>query len=166
MGLIDTMATPAVPAAMITFASALGESPVVMKLSGDLDLCSENQVENAMLYVWWHPPDIVIDLSELAFCGCGGVSIFIRIAGRYAANGGRLSLAAPRRSVRRLFDLVRLDEAVPVYQSVVAAIVRDQAERISRFMPVRQLTSSVNSAVDDPSPESMWPSVSEVRAVN
>jgi anti-anti-sigma factor len=108
MGLIDTMATPTVRAAMITFASALGASPVVMKLCGELDLNSEHQVENALLSVWWRAPDIVIDLSELAFCGCGGVSIFIRIARRYAANGGRLSLAAPRGSVGRLFDLVQI----------------------------------------------------------
>lgn len=129
-------------------------------------MCCEHQVVNAMLYVWWGPSDIVVDLSDLAFCGCGGVSIFIRIARRYAANGGRLSLAAPRGSVRRLFDLVRLDDVVPVYQSVVAAIVQDQAERIGRSMPVRQLTSSVDVAPDHPSSDSMRPSVNEVLGVN
>jgi anti-anti-sigma factor len=143
------MAAPTVPAAGIMFVSALGASPVVMKLSGDLDLGSEHQVETAMLSVWWRAPEIVIDLSELAFCGCGGVTIFIRIARRYAANGARLSLAAPRGIVRRLFDLVQLDDLVPVYQSVVAAIVEDQAERISQAAPVGQLTSSVEVAAVD-----------------
>ena len=146
--------------------SALGASPVVMKLSGDLDLCSEHQVEYAMLSVWWRAPEIVLDLSELEFCDCGGVSIFIRIARRYTAHGGRLSLAAPRGIVRRLFDLAQMDELVPVYQSVVAAIVQEQAERISHAAPIDQLTPSLDAATDDPSPDSMRSSVGEVRGMN
>ena len=144
------MAAPIVPAARVTFVPSLGASPFVMKLSGDLDLGSEPQVEYAMLSVWWRAPDIVLDLSELTFCGCGAVTIFIRIARRCAASGGRLSLAAPRGIVRRLFDLVRMDDLVPVYQSVVSAIVHDQAERITHTVPIDQLTSSVDAAPIDP----------------
>jgi anti-anti-sigma factor len=118
------------PARLMFVATDVG-TPRIIRLSGELDICSAPMVENAMSAVWWRDTDLIVDISELAFCDCTGISVFIRVAQRYMANGGQLRLAGPDGIVRSMFTLVDLDAAVPIYTSVAGAIADDPADRLN-----------------------------------
>ncbi|HEU0239915.1 MAG TPA: STAS domain-containing protein [Mycobacterium sp.] len=114
----------------IVFSSSRTQTPAIMKLSGELDLSGERIVENAISAVWWLAGDLILDLSGLEFCSCGGLTVFLRVARRYRNNGGQLSLAAPRGIVRRLIEVAGIDELMPVYATVAGAITHDRGDRI------------------------------------
>jgi anti-sigma B factor antagonist len=54
--------------------------------------------------------DLVLNLAELDFMDCSGVRLLVSLAARLDGAGGRLVLLSPRRMVRRLLALTRLDE--------------------------------------------------------
>jgi len=58
--------------------------------------------------------DLVIDLSHLSFIDVSGINVLVRAERQARACGGVLVLRSPNRSVRRLLDVLRLDEVLAV----------------------------------------------------
>jgi len=53
---------------------------------------------------------VAIDMSEVTFIDCRGVSLFLRTQSRLAERGLRCRIVSPSPAVRRLFDLLGLDD--------------------------------------------------------
>jgi anti-sigma B factor antagonist len=49
--------------------------------------------------------DLVVDLAEIRFCGCAGLTLFMQWQSRAAISGGSLCLLAPARIVQRLLTV-------------------------------------------------------------
>lgn len=87
----------------------VGAAPVV-SVRGELDLATAERFwEFLYAVIDTHGPDVVVDLSDLAFCDAHGLSAFVRAANRAEAAGGRLTLVAPRPLVARVLRITGLD---------------------------------------------------------
>lgn len=70
---------------------------------------------------WWPTPDIIIDLTALAFIDCSGLWALTRAREQASRAGGGLLLAAPQQLVLRVLALTGLADVFPVHASVEQA---------------------------------------------
>ena len=82
---------------------------VVLALRGELDLVSAPELEHKLREIEETPPGrIVIDLRNLDFMDCTGISLMIRARESAHANGHLLALRRGPNQVQRLFQLTGL----------------------------------------------------------
>ncbi|MGV9255735.1 STAS domain-containing protein [Streptomyces sp. NPDC003697] len=67
-------------------------------------------------------PSVVVGSSVLAFCASSGIGVLVRLYQRPARDGTVLRVAAAPLSVRRVFALTGLDQAIAVRPPVDAAL--------------------------------------------
>ncbi|GAA3715837.1 STAS domain-containing protein [Streptomyces tremellae] len=105
---------------------------VVLAVDGELDLDTVAPLADALAEAAEGQDGgraggpVVLDLSKVAFADSTTVNVLLRAR---AALGGRLRIASPSAFLRRLFDLIGLDEALPVYGSVSEALAVDDDPR-------------------------------------
>lgn len=121
---------PRVLGAGVSFLSNLHDDPLIMRLSGELDMTSAADVRNALAAAQERARNLVIDLSELSFCDCRGVSIFTELYEVAESRGTGLRLAGPSGLVRRVFDLLCVGDLVPTYADRATAVIGEDSQRI------------------------------------
>jgi anti-anti-sigma factor len=67
-------------------------------------------------------PRIVVELHEVAICDSSGLQLLIDAHRQAEAAGGWLRLSRPQGLVERVLKITNLDEVLPVYRSVDAAV--------------------------------------------
>lgn len=65
---------------------------------------------------------VIADMTATTFCDSSGISMLVRARKQAAANRTELRLAVPSTAVRRVFELVRMDDLLPVYPSLSQAL--------------------------------------------
>ncbi len=86
-----------------------GEDVALVVLRGELDFASGESLSSALAdLVPRHPSRVVVDLAEL------GVEVLLAAAKAIEADGRSMILAAPKLSVRRALEILRIDETVPI----------------------------------------------------
>ncbi|MEW2544414.1 STAS domain-containing protein [Streptomyces sp. NPDC047002] len=101
---------------------------VVLAVDGELDLDTVAPLGDALAEAADGQADgpVVVDLSKVAFADSTTVNVLLRAR---VALGGRLRIASPSAFLRRLFDVIGLDEALPVYGSVPEALAAGDEPR-------------------------------------
>ena len=87
---------------------------VVVAVEGEFDLGAVPDFEAGTARL---APDarLVLDMRELAYIDSTGISSLLRLDARLREGGGRLECVLPPDGpVRRVFDLVRLDETLSI----------------------------------------------------
>lgn len=93
---------------------------VVLALSGDLDLDNIAPLVTALTEAGETVTGpVVVDLSRVGFADSSTVNVLLRAHGTL---GPRLCLAAPSAFVQRLFAVIGLEQALPVYGTVEDAL--------------------------------------------
>ncbi|MFJ1749583.1 STAS domain-containing protein [Streptomyces sp. NPDC088116] len=93
---------------------------VIVAVSGDLDLESIAPLVTALAEAGKTPTGpVVVDLSRVTFADSTSVNVLLRA---YGDLGPRLRLAQPSAFVRRLFDVIGLEHALPVYGTTEDAL--------------------------------------------
>jgi anti-anti-sigma factor len=88
---------------------------VVLTLSGELDLSSAPELEQAMTDGRPEPGRrLLLDLALLSFMDSTGVSVLVRAKQNADANGWLIAVRSPTGQVRRLLELVGLLERLEV----------------------------------------------------
>jgi len=82
------------------------EAPVVM-LTGEVDLSTVGQLAAALEPLDGH---VVVDLDGLSFLDCMGIGNLVAARNRLVADGGDLHLRSPQDRVRRVLELLGLDD--------------------------------------------------------
>ena len=82
--------------------------PRVYRLMGDLDASNVADVDGVLEADLSSEDDLTLDLSEFTFVDSMGVSLLFATARKLGR--GKLILLSPEQSVRRLLELVQLDE--------------------------------------------------------
>jgi anti-sigma B factor antagonist len=101
------------------------DGPVVVSLAGEMDIASAPELARALEALGGaNATAVVIDLSALTFIDSSGISVLATAARDARARGGELVVAAPEGDVRRVFEIVRLAEIVPLEDSLSAALRR------------------------------------------
>jgi anti-sigma B factor antagonist len=98
------------------FAAAVerpGTSTVVVKASGELDLMTVPQLEEALADAQADRSDIVLDFSELDFIDSTGVHLVLRVWQASQRGGWELSITGAGPDVMRAFELVGLIDHLP-----------------------------------------------------
>jgi anti-sigma B factor antagonist len=68
-------------------------------------------------------PALVVDLGGVPFIDSTGIAVLLEYLRDAAQFGGRFCLAAPTDHVRHVFEITRLNEALPVFADVSKAVV-------------------------------------------
>ncbi|MFE3825668.1 STAS domain-containing protein [Streptomyces sp. NPDC059092] len=92
----------------------------VVALSGDLDLESSVPLATALAEAGETAPGpVVVDLSRVSFADSTTVNVLLQA---HSSLGPRLRLTRPSSAVQRLFDVIGLENALPVYGTIEAAL--------------------------------------------
>ena len=90
---------------------------IVSLLEKTLDAANSAEFKTAMTDLIKENPRIILDLSVTEFLdssGCGALLTSFRQA---AAAGGDLKLCGPRETVTSLFDMLKLNQVIDVYNT-------------------------------------------------
>jgi anti-sigma B factor antagonist len=106
-----------------------GAAPVVVTLPAEIDIANADQVFGRLCLAIGSGAGLVIaDLTGTDFCGSAGIGAVLMARDRAAAEGVQLRLALqPSGPVRSLFELMGLDQKLPIYPSLGHALAGDQA---------------------------------------
>jgi anti-sigma B factor antagonist len=109
----------------------------VVALCGELDLLDASDVASHLIAaVAAYGPSIIVDLGGLRFIDSCGLGVLVRVLRWTRESGGDLSLAAPRRQVRRVLGITGLVDVFSVYPSVKQAV---RAAKLARPLPAPAL---------------------------
>ena len=94
------------------------EDATVLAVSGELDLVSSPELEEALARVDGSEPALVIlDLREVEFMDSAGLSVLVKAHQRAQSAGRRFGLVNGTPQVRRLLSLTGMDERMTVVQT-------------------------------------------------
>ncbi|WP_041993413.1 STAS domain-containing protein [Streptomyces sp. AcH 505] len=98
---------------------------VVLTVSGDLDLDNIAPLAGALTEAGEScPGPVVLDLSGVGFADSTTVNVLLKARSEL---GGRLRVAKPSAFIARLFEVIGLGSALPVYETVEAALAAPDA---------------------------------------
>ena len=100
------------------------DGAVVVKVVGELDLSTQEQLRDALVAAADAENPVVVDLSECAFIDSSGIRALLVGHEALAGNGrgGRMVVAGPQPPVQRVLEMTGLGEAIPVHESVEKAL--------------------------------------------
>lgn len=88
-----------------------GETPGTIRFSGEVDFSVTPKVRERFLPLLdTGTPEIVLDLSELAYIDSSGLALFIEARNQLLAAGRSIRIAAISPQVHKLFNLTQLGE--------------------------------------------------------
>jgi anti-sigma B factor antagonist len=85
-------------------------------------------------------PALVVNLSGVPFIDSTGIAALLEYRRDAADFGGNFCVAAPTDHVRHVFEIVRLHEALPIFESTAAAIAAMASDTMP--LPVHQCFGS------------------------
>jgi anti-anti-sigma factor len=96
---------------------------MLARLSGEIDLSNAGAVEDQVSSGVAGATAVAIDLSGLSYLDSAGLALLSRLAGRLTERSGSLRLVAPPEAVvRRTLSISGLASAIPVDETVEAAL--------------------------------------------
>jgi anti-sigma B factor antagonist len=95
---------------------------MVVEVAGDLDMATAPQLRDGLqrvLEAGTH--NVVVDLAGVGFMDSSGLGALVVMFNAARERGGRLCLAAAQRPVRTLLTVTSVDQAIGIYDTVLAA---------------------------------------------
>ncbi|WP_055590911.1 STAS domain-containing protein [Peterkaempfera griseoplana] len=80
----------------------------VVTARGDIDLATAPSLRRRLADALATHPEVVVDMSQVTFMDCAGLSALVDARNRADAHGGRLLLRGTNDKVRRLLTLTGL----------------------------------------------------------
>lgn len=124
--MLDQIAAPPcradVPSAMTLRVTATAEATVVT-VGGEIDLPVLDRLRMRLGdELDLAPRALVLDLTAVAFCGAGGITELLVAASEAHVSGVPFAIAARSRAVLRPIRVLGLEQALPIHESVDAAL--------------------------------------------
>jgi anti-sigma B factor antagonist len=97
--------------------------PAVVTLPAEIDITNARQAGDELLSAVGSGVSAVIaDLSTTTYCDSSGVGELVKAQRLAAANQVELGLVVPSATVLRVFTVLGLDQLLPIYPSLEAAL--------------------------------------------
>ncbi|NJQ00847.1 STAS domain-containing protein [Streptomyces sp. PLAI1-29] len=97
--------------------------PIVLHLDGELDYHTAPRLSRALDEITFSAgTDVILDVTELAYCDSTGLTVLISANQRAEAGGARFGIAGLSRDLRRVFTIVGLDQFFTLYASTEEAV--------------------------------------------
>ncbi len=94
---------------------ATASAPTLVHLSGDIDIFTTAQLRQRLLNTLNYSTDLlVLDLSQVAFCGAGGLGVLLGVQRRARARGITLALTGVPPRMARLLRISGLAHRFPI----------------------------------------------------
>ena len=95
------------------------EGVLVMNVSGEMDLSTAKQFEDAVTaaVASGDHQTLVLDLSHLGFMDSTGLHLLARTHTGMRAAGGELKVVCPTPAIRKLLEIVNLDRLITVVET-------------------------------------------------
>ena len=101
------------------------DNVVLVVLTGEMDIVSSGEFARQLAAVVIEPAVlVVVDLAGVAFIDSSGLHMLVQMARQVESNSGIAVLAAPTLAARRVFEIAKIAEIVPVAQSRDDALAR------------------------------------------
>jgi anti-sigma B factor antagonist len=101
----------------------------VITAAGEIDLTNAEYLRDALLSALnAGATGLVVDLTGATFLDSAGVTALVRASRRAGASDAALRLAVTAPAVLRVLNLVGIDQLVPVFPSVAAAVASLSAQ--------------------------------------
>jgi anti-sigma B factor antagonist len=99
-------------------------SKVVLYVAGRMDAESATHFEaQCRLCISEGITSLVIDLGDLSYVSSMGLRSFVAIGQKLKSKGGELRICRLTGLVRQVFEITRLDQLFPMYDSVESAAI-------------------------------------------
>lgn len=101
----------------------VGAGVGVVELVGEVDVYSAAQARQAMHeLVDGGAKHVLIDLHGTDYLDSTAMGVLVGVLKRVAENGGSVRLIGLRPRIRRLFEITRLDQVLPIYETEEQAL--------------------------------------------
>src|SRR5215471_9433366 len=106
------------------------DGAVCLSVAGDLDLAGVPSFLGYLNRASQGGVNLIVDLSRLRYIDSSGINTLLAVQKTFARAGRRIVLAAVSPRMLRVFKIVGLEQIVPVYPTVEAALAsfRDVGE--------------------------------------
>jgi len=95
---------------LIQVDAPLGESTVLIRLSGEIDLATSSALEHRLgERIRRGARTLVLDLSDITFCDVTAMNTLLRVEAELRGAGGRLRLLGPCPWMSRMLSVLGLD---------------------------------------------------------
>lgn len=96
---------------------------VVLAITGELDVATAPRLrQEAIRVTSGGDHRIVLDLSGVGFLDSTGLGVIVGILKRIRTHGGALLLAGAEPQVRKVFEITRMTDILPLHDTVGEAI--------------------------------------------
>jgi anti-sigma B factor antagonist len=91
----------------------------VLAVTGELDVATAPQLrQEAVRLTTAGHVHLVIDLSGVDFLDSTGLGVIVGVLKRARTHGGELAVAGAENHVRKVFEITRLSDVLPMYATV------------------------------------------------
>ena len=97
----------------------------VLKFDGEVIFDNSNQLKEESkrrLEKKERIDKLIIDLSQVPYLDSSGVGVVLSLFKFMRSRNGSLSIAEPNEKIKRVFDVTKMTEIIPVYSSLEEAI--------------------------------------------
>ncbi len=100
------------------------EGKVVLHVVGRMDAESAAQFEGQCdSCISEGSTSLIVDLGDLSYVSSMGLRSFVGVAKKLKNKGGELRICRLTGLVRQVFEITRLNQLVPMYDSVESAVI-------------------------------------------
>jgi anti-sigma B factor antagonist len=108
---------------MLQIAVTETTTSVVLRLRGELDASTAPQLRHQVLEQMESGRRVIIDTTELQFCGSSGLAVLVEAHQRALAHGPQLRIVVQSASsLQRVLRLVGLNNVLPIVPDLDAAL--------------------------------------------
>ena len=102
----------------VTLCIRPGDGGTIMAISGEVDICTEAQLQQSLLrIIRERPASLMLDVSGVSFMDCAGLRALLVTRRRAEMRGVFLRLIATSAAVRRIIELTGAQEALAMERS-------------------------------------------------
>jgi anti-anti-sigma factor len=124
IAIIEVPRDPRHPRSTVTIDCTQIGDKVLLHVVGRMDAESSPQFERQCdSCISEGATSLVVDLGDLSYVSSMGLRSFVAVAQKLKSKGGELRICRLTGLVRQVFEITRLNQVVPIYDSVESAVM-------------------------------------------